>query len=163
MTHPSSHTSSPSSHSATAGLDAHTNNSYHDSTPLFYSHNNNSSTTSSSSHSLNLPAPLPRTNQPQGPQGQSDSNTAVQPTGATTFQGPVSDAWAEHGHFPLSLDSVSRRTVSARGGSTILLIGENFRGKLIIGFSQKSPNRRNKNADAYSVLTPIAPSIWFCE
>ncbi|OAQ32544.1 hypothetical protein K457DRAFT_135097 [Linnemannia elongata AG-77] len=143
MTHPSSHTSSPSSHSATAGLDAHTNNSYHDSTPLFYSHNNNSSTTSSSSHSLNLPAPLARTNQPQGPQGQSDSNTAVQPPGATTFQGPVSDAWAEHGHFPLSLDSVSRRTVSARGGSTILLIGENFRAgvQVVIACSSLGESR----------------------
>lgn len=158
MTHPSSHTSSPSSYSATAGLDAPANNSYHDSTPHFYS-----STSSSSSHSLNPPAPPVRTNQPQNPQGQSDSNAAVQPTGATTIQGPVSDAWAEHGHFPLALDSVSRRVVPVRGGSTILLIGDNFRGKSMIGLSQKRTKRRNNNTNAQSVLTPIVPSFCFYE
>jgi hypothetical protein len=161
-------THSPLSHSAKAGLDAHASNSYHDSTSHFYSHNNNSvaSSSSSSSSSLNPPNPPPRTKQPQNPQGHSpDSNTVVQPTGATTSQGPVSDAWAEHGHFPLSLDSVSRRTVPVRGGSTILLTGDNFRGKLNKKGSLKSKidktSRRNNNTFTRSALTLLSlPSFY---
>ncbi|KAF9134225.1 hypothetical protein BGW39_007696 [Mortierella sp. 14UC] len=124
MSHSPSHPPSSSSYSATAGLDALTTNSYHDdSSSRFYSHHGASATSSSSS--LNPPTSATRSNQPQNPQA-SESHT-VQSTGAATIQGHVSDAWAEHGHFPLALDSVSRSTVPVRGGSTILLKGDNFR------------------------------------
>ncbi|KAF9423462.1 hypothetical protein BGZ94_008275 [Podila epigama] len=44
------------------------------------------------------------------------------------------DAWADQGHFPLSLHKVSHSSISARGGSRITFTGENFRGGVQVAF-----------------------------
>ncbi|KAF9924469.1 hypothetical protein FBU30_005567 [Linnemannia zychae] len=116
-----------SSHSATATLEAFSSDSYHDPSPRLYTQNNSSLTSSSSS--LHPSFPPARTYQPQNPQGnlESDNIQSTGSNGATSAQGPVSDAWAEHGHFPLTFESASRNTLPLRGGSVVLLRGSNFR------------------------------------
>ncbi|KAG0273139.1 hypothetical protein BGZ95_011036 [Linnemannia exigua] len=139
------------SHSATASLEALTNNSYHDdSSSRLYSHHD-PSVTSSSSPTPPTPVPVPRTQNPQG----SESGTVQQPMvgAAANMQEPLSDAWAEHGHFPLALNSVSRRTVPVRGGSTILLTGDNFRAGVQVVIACVSLGENSTKIE-YKIVTP---------
>ncbi|GJJ72441.1 hypothetical protein EMPS_04798 [Entomortierella parvispora] len=78
------------------------------------------------------PPPVPDRNR-SSPASQEQSHHPQNPQGLLESSVPM-DVWADQGHYPLFLDKVSELAIPVRGGTRLVLTGENFRDGIQVVF-----------------------------